>query len=126
MRLCWKINTTSTSNQHHQQTFDMRLCWKINTTNTPNHHHQQPFDMRLCWKIRTTSTPKQHHQQPFELRLCWKTNTTSTSNQHHRHLPLDRHGIGVLQTPLKLQWSPYFKSAHGSMKMWSYTASGFK
>ncbi len=34
----------------------MRLCWKIHTTSTPNQHHQQPIDLRLYWKIHTTST----------------------------------------------------------------------
>ncbi len=71
MRLRWKIHTTSTSNQHHQQPVYMSLRWKIHTTSTPSQHHQQPIDLRLCWKIHTTSTSNQHHQQPIDIRLCW-------------------------------------------------------
>ncbi len=66
LRLRWKIHTTSTSNQHHQQHIDMRLCWKIHTTSTSNHHHLQPTHLRLRWKIRTTSKSNQHHLDPID------------------------------------------------------------
>ncbi len=59
--LWWGIG----DNAYAPQPRDLRLCWKIRTTSTSNQHHQQRFDLPLCWKIHTTSTSKQHHQQPW-------------------------------------------------------------
>ena len=80
LKLWWGIG----DNAYAPQPRDLRLCWKIRTTSTSNQHQQQPFDLRLCWKIQhTTSTPNQHHQQPCSsssTKVCCSSSSNSSSS----------------------------------------------